>query len=90
MTTGMITEPKTARRLARAIVSDIALYNKDKVSVGIKDDNIFDLFQEELEEGREFYLSRVDSELARETNFFNIAIVDVMIRGCGSIKSDIW
>jgi hypothetical protein len=85
-----IKDPEVAKRLARAIVSDIALYNKEKVEKGIKDDNIFDALKTELDEGEELYISRIDPELAKETNFYNRAIVDVMIKQCGSIESDIW
>ena len=86
----IIKDPQVAKRLARAIVSDIALYNKEKVEKSIKDDNIFDALKIELDEGEELYISRVDPELVKETNFYNIAIVDVMIKECGSIESDIW
>jgi hypothetical protein len=86
----IIKDPQVAKRLARAIVSDIALYNKEKVEKSIKDDNIFDALKSELDEGEELYISRVDPELVKETNFYNIAIVDVMIKECGSIESDIW
>ncbi len=86
----IIKDPQIAKRLARAIVSDIALYNKEKVEKSIKDDNIFDVLKSELDEGEELYISRVDPELVKGTNFYNIAIVDVMIKECGSIESDIW
>ena len=48
----LVTNPELAFRLARAIVSDIALYNQKKVREGIEKDCIFDLLNEELEEGR--------------------------------------
>ncbi len=86
----IIKDPQIAKRLARAIVSDIALYNREKVEKSIKDDNIFDALKSELSEGEELYISRVDPELVKGNNFYNIAIVDVMIKGCGSIESDIW
>ena len=86
----IIKDPQVAKRLARAIVSDIALYNKEKVEKSIKEDNIFDALKSELNEGEELYISRVDPELVKENNFYNIAIVDVMIKGCGSIESEIW
>lgn len=78
-----------ARRLARAIVSDVALYNREKVEQGIKDDNIFELLQEQLTEGREHFQSRVTRELA-DSNIFDIAVVDVLIKRAGKIESSIW
>ena len=44
----LVENPDLAFRLARAIVSDIALYNQEKVKEGIKNDNIFDLLADEL------------------------------------------
>lgn len=78
-----------ARRLARAIVSDVALYNREKVEQGIKDDNIFEVLEEQLNEGREHFQSRVSQEIA-ESNIFDIAVVDVLIKRAGKIESSIW
>ena len=78
-----------ARRLARAIVSDVALYNREKVEQGIKEDNIFDILHDQLTEGREHFESRVTREIA-ESNIFDIAVVDVLIKRAGKIDSPIW
>jgi len=78
-----------ARRLARAIVSDVAVYNREKVEQGIRDDNIFEVLHEQLTEGREHFQSRVSKELA-ESNIFDIAVVDVLIKRAGKIESSIW
>ncbi|MFO7765447.1 MAG: hypothetical protein R6V33_03350 [Pelovirga sp.] len=87
----VVENPDLAFRLARAIVSDIALYNQDKVSEGIKSDNIFELMNEELEEGREHFFSRVSPELANRAHLYERAIVDVLIKQqAGKIESQIW
>ena len=86
----LVENPDLAFRLARAIVSDLALYNQDKVTEGIKNDSIFDLMGEELEEGREHFYSRVSPELANRDHLFEKAIVDVMIKQAGKIESPIW
>ena len=78
-----------ARRLARAIVSDVAIYNRDKVEQGIKEDNIFEILDDALTEGRDHFKSRVSKELA-ESNIFDIAVVDVLIKRAGKIESTIW
>jgi hypothetical protein len=78
-----------ARRLARAIVSDVAIYNRDKVEQGIKEDNIFEVLHDALTEGREHFQSRVTKELAA-SNIFDIAVVDVLIKRAGKIESTIW
>ncbi|WP_129124495.1 MULTISPECIES: hypothetical protein [Geomonas] len=85
----LIENPDQARRLARAIISDVALYNREKVEQGIKDDNIFELLQDQLNEGREHFQSRVTKDLA-ESNIFDIAVVDVLIKRAGKIESSIW
>ena len=86
----LINNNEAAARLARTIVGDIALYNKDKVANGIKNDNIFELLEAELKEGLDLYRSKVDPELDRKNNFFNKAIVDILIKQYGTIESQIW
>ncbi len=79
-----------AQRLARAIASDISLYNEQKIVKGIEQDNLFDALKEELEEGRALYKSRVSAELFSNTNFFDRAVVDIVVRSKGHVKSKIW
>ena len=86
----LINSPEAASRLARTIISDIALYNREKVLSGIKNDNVFDLLEKELNEGLELYKSRVAEEIDRTNNFYNKAIVDILIKRNGDIESDIW
>lgn len=85
----MIDNPEQAKRLARAILSDVAMYNKEKVENGIKDDNIFDALKEELEEGRQHFLSRVSADVNPEL-IYGTAVVDVLIKRAGKIESSIW
>lgn len=86
----LIDAPAAAMRLARAICSDVSLYNEEKVVRGIQQDNFFDALREELEEGRELYRSRVSPDLFQRTNFYDRAIVDVILRPKGHVKSKIW
>lgn len=87
----MTDEEKTkAMRLARAIASDISLYNEQKIIKGIEQDNLFDVIKEELDEGRELYKSRVSPEVYAGTNFFDRAVVDIIVRTKGHVKSKIW
>lgn len=87
---GVVKDPDVARRIARAVVSDIALYNAKKVEEGISRDTLFDLLKEEIAEGRNYYQSRIDPEVARGTNYFNEALVDVLIKPTGRIPSKVW
>ncbi len=86
----LIENPEQANRLARAICSDVALYNDEKIVRGIEQDNFFDALHAELEEGRQLYRSRVSPELYARTNFFDRAIVDVILRSKRHVKSKIW
>jgi hypothetical protein len=79
-----------AQRLARAIASDISLYNEQKIIRGIEQDNLFEVLKDELEEGRELYKSRVSAELYSNTNFFDRAVVDIVVRSKAHVKSKIW
>ncbi len=86
----LIETPEHAIRLARAICSDVSLYNEEKIVRGIQNDTFFELLRDELEEGRELYKSRVSPELYQRTNFYDRAIVDVILRSKRNVKSKIW
>ncbi len=86
----MINDPVAAARLARTIIADIALYNREKIQNGIKNDNIFDLLDKELKEGLALYRSKVDGELEKANNFYNKAVVDILIKRYGTVESQIW
>ncbi|MDP7040613.1 MAG: hypothetical protein QGI45_15770 [Myxococcota bacterium] len=81
---------RKALRFARAIVSDIGLYNADKIIESLKSDTFFEVLGAELEEGRQLYESRLDPELKGHTFFYEHAIVDVVIKSQGKVDSFIW
>jgi hypothetical protein len=86
----LIDSPERAVRLARTIASDISLYNEEKIVRGLTEDKLFTELRDELEEGRELYRTRVAPELYERTNFFDRAVVDVILRSKGHVKSKIW
>jgi hypothetical protein len=86
----LIDTPEAANRLARAIASDLALYNEAKIKEGIEQDTFFTVLADEIQEGRAHYTGRVNAELAARANFFDRAIVDVILARKGHIKSKIW
>jgi DNA-binding response OmpR family regulator/DNA-directed RNA polymerase subunit RPC12/RpoP len=59
-----------ARRLARLILSDIIIYHQGKVETGIRDNNFFDVLREEIDEGRQYYESRVPMRVRRDTEIY--------------------
>jgi hypothetical protein len=86
----LIDKPERARQFARAIASDLAMYNEAKLVQGIQNDNLFDLMKDEIDEGRAHFQSRVTPDIAA-TNLFDRALVDILIKQRGqNIKSKIW
>jgi hypothetical protein len=69
-----------AKRLARLIVSDIVLYNKDAVEEGIRNDNFFEVMSHDVQEARNLYASRVPEEIRRETTYLDDAFTDLIER----------
>jgi CheY-like chemotaxis protein len=61
---------EAALRLARIIVSDIALYNAKKVDEGILNGTFFDLLRSEVEEGRKLYEERKGPGFATSVDLF--------------------
>lgn len=85
----LIEADKDARRLARAIASDLSLYNEEKIVEGVEQDNLFETIAEEIEEGRAHYKSRVAPQLY-EKNFYDRAIVDILVKSKAHVRSKVW
>jgi hypothetical protein len=79
-----------AKRLARLIVSDIIIYNQDRIEEGIKEDTLFDLLKEDIEIGRAYYEKNIDPTVAGQSNYFDHALVDILVKERGNIPSKIW
>jgi predicted Zn finger-like uncharacterized protein len=63
-----------AKRLARVIISEIELYNKQLVEKGIREGNFYELLEKELEEGRKLYEERVPQYIREKYNFLEETI----------------
>jgi hypothetical protein len=85
----LIDNPQRARQLARAIASDLTLYHEAKILEGITNDTLFDVMRDEIEEGRSLFKSRVTPDIYSQ-NIYDRAIVDVLIKSKGHLKSKIW
>jgi hypothetical protein len=85
----LIDKPDRARQLARAIASDLNVYHEKKIVEGIERDTLFDLMRDEIEEGRTLFKSRVTPEMF-SMGFYDRALVDVMLKPKGHVKSRIW
>jgi len=85
----LIETEEAARRLARAISSDLALYNEDKIAEGIRNDKLFEVMREEIQEGRDLFESRVAPALLAR-NQYDRAIVDLLVRSKAHVESPMW
>jgi hypothetical protein len=75
--TRMIGDPaahEAAKRLARIIISDIALYNQRAVEEGVRNGTIHDVLRDEIQEGKKLYERRVPAEIVSSTDYYREAI----------------
>jgi hypothetical protein len=70
-----------AKRLARALVSDIVTYFPQKREEGLRDGTIKQLFREEIRKSYEEYVEQVGREFAESTTHFQEALNDVLAGG---------
>jgi hypothetical protein len=86
----LIDKPERARQLARAIASDLTLYHEKEIIEGIENDTLFTVMHDHIEEGRALFKSRVNAEIHEQFNIYDRAVVDVMLKSKGNVKSRIW
>ena len=70
-----------ARRLARALVSDIVVYNPAKRRDGLRDGSLKALFEEEIRKSWEEYVDQVGRDIADSTTFFTDALNEILADG---------
>ena len=70
-----------ARRFARVLASDIAIYNKEKKERGVKDGNLVAVLGYEIKKSWEVYKERVTPELANSTPYFRDALNEMLAEG---------
>jgi hypothetical protein len=85
----LIDTEEAARRLARAIASDILCYNDKAIEAGIDQDDLFDAIKDQIQEGRDLFQNRVSPELYRR-NFYDRALIDIVVRAMGDRPSKMW
>ncbi|HAA53402.1 MAG TPA: hypothetical protein DCE42_01520 [Myxococcales bacterium] len=82
--------PEKAMRYARYIVQDIEMYNKKKVEASLATDSFFEDLKDLFSEGKEQYENQVTPEILEVTNFFERAIVDVILYRKKHLETPIW
>ncbi len=87
----LIDSPEATKRLARAIASDIMLYNEEKIKKGLEEDTFFEVLEKEITDGEKLFNSRIEKSILASTNYYEKAIVDLIIRNIGMrVTSKIW
>lgn len=70
-----------AQRLARALVSDIVAYNKDRVQQASSPAALRTEFRDEIRKSWEEYVEQVGLDLAKSTPYFRDALNEILARG---------
>jgi hypothetical protein len=75
----MVQDPKQkARRLARALISDMLVYHPEKRQQGIRDGTLPQLFKDEIQKSWLEYTEQVGQELAQSTPFWTEALNEIL------------
>lgn len=70
-----------ARRLARALVSDLVAYQPKKREEGLRDGTLRQLFREEIKKSYEEYVEQVGRDVAEQSPHFQDALNDILAGG---------
>lgn len=70
-----------ARRFARLLISEIKLYNEQKVAEGRVEHDLYDRLREYIDRSREMYDKRVKSEVATVYDYFHGELVNTLAEG---------
>ncbi len=70
-----------ARRLARALISDMVVYHPAKRQDGLRDGTLRELFAEEIKKSWEEYADQVGREIADSTPYFKEALNEILAGG---------
>ena len=70
-----------ARRFARLLISEIKLYNEQKVNEGRSEHDLYDRLREYIDRSREMYDKRVKAEVAARYDYFHGELVNTLAEG---------
>ncbi len=73
-----------ARRFARLLISEIKLYNEQKVAEGRSERDLYDRLREYIDRSREMYDKRVKPEVASRYDYFHGELVNTLAEGDAS------
>ncbi len=67
--------------LARALVSDILVYNRDQRDAALRAGNLVEALGPEIKKSWELYKEKVGPEVANSTNHFREALNEILAEG---------
>ena len=70
-----------ARRIARLIISEIRLYNQEKIEKMESKKEVLELLKQDLTRGRDHYNTRVASRLPAGTDYFMDTVKEILLAG---------
>jgi len=70
-----------ARRFARLLVSEVKLYNEQKVTDGRSQNDIYQRLREDIDRSRQMYDKRVKPEVAQKYDYFHHELVKTLAEG---------
>ena len=70
-----------ARRLSRALISDLVTYFPQRRDEGLREGTLRELFREEIKKSYEEYVEQVGREFAESTPHFQDALNDILASG---------
>jgi hypothetical protein len=70
-----------ARRFARLLVSEIKLYNEQKVTEGRRNNDLYDRLKEDIDKSRQMYEKRVTPTVAAKFDYFYDELVNTLAEG---------
>jgi hypothetical protein len=73
-----------ARRFARLLVSEIKLYNEQKVTDGRSEGNLYDRLRDEIDRSRQMYDKRVHPSVSPRFDYFHQELVNTLAGGDAS------
>ena len=70
-----------ARRFARILVSEVKLYNEEKVKAGLASSNLYGALKDVIDRSRESYEARVKPEVKASYDYFHHELVNSLAQG---------
>jgi hypothetical protein len=74
-------QQEEARRFARLLVSEIKLYNEERVERGREAGDLYQRLQEDIDRSREMFDKRISAEVRAQNDYFQDELVRILADG---------